>query len=180
MTTANNNEASGAAMTGASPASWQLDPSGTTVTIEHKHTWGLGTVRGSFGQVSGSGEILPDGTGRGRLEIGAESIDTKNRQRDNHLRSKDFFHASEHPHIVVDVTRIVRQGGDTVAAEGTLTVAGRTQPLALTGQVTESSDAAVTISADAEINRADFGMSWNRLGVIKGNAKVHVVARFVR
>jgi polyisoprenoid-binding protein YceI len=161
-------------------AGWQLDPSGSSVTIQHKHTWRLATVRGSFGQVSGSGEILPDGTGRGRLEIGAESIDTKNARRDKHLRSKDFFHASEHPHIVVDLTRIVRQDGDSATAEGTLTVAGRTQPLALTARLSESTDTAVTLAADADINRADFGMSWNLLGMIQGKAQVHVVARFVR
>lgn len=180
MTTANSNEASGAATTGAKPASWQLDPSGSSVTIQHKTIWGLVTVRGSFGQVGGSGEILPDGSGRGRLEIGAASLDTKNRKRDQHLRSADFFNASEHPQIVVDLSRIAWQGGDSATAEGTLTVAGRTRPLALTTRITENSDGALTLTADTEINRADFGMNWNQLGMVKGNAKVSVIARFVR
>jgi polyisoprenoid-binding protein YceI len=179
MTSADSNQASEATASGT-PAGWRLDPSGSSVTIEHKHTWGLATVRGSFGQVSGSGEILPDGTGRGRLEIGTESIDTKNRRRDEHLRSKDFFHASDHPHIVVDLTRIVRQGADSAAAEGTLTIAGHTRPLALTARVAESTGSAVALIADAEVNRADFGMTWNLLGMIKGSAQVRVVARFVR
>ena len=128
MNSADSNQA-GQVRADGSAAGWQLDPSGSSVTIRHKHTWGLGTVRGSFGQVSGSGEIFPDGTGRGRLEIGAASIDTKNGRRYEHLRSKDFFHVAEHPHIVVDLTRIVRQGADSATAEGTLTVAGRTRPL---------------------------------------------------
>ncbi len=179
MTTANSNQAGETAATDESPAGWQLDPSGSSVTIKHKTIWGLMTVRGSFGEVSGSGEILPDGSGRGRLEIGATSLETKNRKRDEHLRSADFFNASEHPLIVVDLSRIVRQG-DSATAEGTLTVAGRTRPLALTARVTESSDGAIALAADTEINRADFGMNWNQLGMIKGNAQVSVVARFVR
>ena len=178
MTTANSNRPADAA--GPSTASWQLHPNSSSVRIQHKTIWGLVTVRGSFGQVGGSGEILPDGTGRGRLEIGAASLDTKNRKRDEHLRSADFFHASAHPQIVVDLTRIVRQGGDSATAEGTLTVAGRTRPLALNARIKEASDNAITLVADAEINRADYGMSWNQLGMIKGNAQVSVVARFAR
>jgi polyisoprenoid-binding protein YceI len=178
MSTENSNQAADA--TSASTASWKLDPSSSSARIQHKTIWGLVTVRGSFGQVGGSGEILPDGTGRGRLEIGAASLDTKNSKRDEHLRSADFFHASAHPQIVVDLTRIVRQGGDSATAEGTLTVAGQTRPLAVNARITEATDSAITLAADAEINRADYGMNWNQLGMIKGNAQVSVVARFVR
>src|SRR5271165_5636315 len=152
MTSANGNQADEAATTGGSAASWKLDPSGSSVTIQHKTIWGLVTVRGAFGQVSGSGEILPDGSGRGRLEIDASSLDTKNRKRDEHLRSADFFNAGEHAKIVVDLNRISREG-DHAAAEGTLTVAGRSRPLALTAQVTENSDSDITLAADTEINR---------------------------
>ncbi|HEY2639804.1 MAG TPA: YceI family protein [Streptosporangiaceae bacterium] len=178
MTAANNDGAGEAAAAGVNQASWQLDPTQSSVRIKHKTIWGLQTVRGSFGQVSGSGEILPDGSGRGRLEIGAASLETKNRQRDKHLRSADFFHAAEHPHIVVDLSRITRQG-DSAAAEGTLNVAGRTRPLAVNARVAENSDGTITLTADTEINRADFGMTWNQLGMIRGNAQVSVVARFV-
>ena len=96
------------------------------------------------------------------------------------MRSADFFNAGEHPQIVVELSRIVRQGEDSATAEGTLTVAGQTRPLALTARITQSADSALTLAADTEINRADFGMNWNRLGMIKGNAQVKVVARFVR
>ena len=178
MSTANSNRATDPS--GAGTASWQLDPNSSSVRVQHKTIWGLVTVRGSFGQVGGSGEILPDGTGRGRLEIGAASLETKNRKRDEHLLSADFFHASAHPQIVVDLSRIVRQGDDSATAEGTLTVACRTRPLALNARITEATDSAITLVADAEINRADYGMNWNQLGMIKGNAQVSVVARFVR
>ena len=180
MTTPNSNQATQAAILYTGPASFQLDPAASAVTITHKTIWGLVTVRGSFGKLSGSAEILPDGSGRGRLEIDAASIDTKNGKRDEHLRSKDFFHASEHPQIVVDLPKATRQGEDSVVTTGTLTVAGQSLPLTLTARITEASEQAITLTADAEIDRTDFGMSWNQLGMIKGNANVSVVARFVK
>jgi polyisoprenoid-binding protein YceI len=180
MTTPNSNQASQAATAYAGPASFQLDPAGSAVSITHKHTWGLGTVRGSFTKLSGSAEILTSGSGRGRLEIDAASIDTKNATRDKHLRSKDFFKASEHPKIVVDLSQAARQGEESVTASGTLTVAGQARPLTLTARITEVTDQAITLTADAEIDRADFGLSWNLLGMIKGKAHVSVIARFVK
>ncbi len=180
MTTANSNQPGDAATSGTSQPSWQLDPDGSSVTFQHKSIWGLVTVRGSFGKVSGSGEILADGSGRGHLEIDAASLDTKHSKRDVHLRSADFFNTGKHPQIVVDLTRITRQGSDSATAEGTLTVVGRTRPLSLTARLTEDSDSAITLTADTEINRADFGMTWNRLGMVSGNAQISVVARFVR
>jgi polyisoprenoid-binding protein YceI len=162
------------------PASFQLDPAASAVSIAHKTFWGMGTVRGSFTRLSGSAEILPDGSGRGRLEIDAASIDTKNGKRDEHLRSKDFFNAGEHPQIVVELPQAARQGADGVATSGTLTVAGQARQLTLSARVTEATGEAITLAADAEIDRADFGMRWNQLGMIKGKAHVSVIARFVK
>jgi polyisoprenoid-binding protein YceI len=179
MTTAAGNQAATAY---AGPASFQLDPAASTVSISHKSLWGLGTVRGSFTKLSGSAEILADGSGRGRLEIDAASIDTKNAKRDQHLRSKDFFHADEHPQLVVDVTQAARQGAGTgdVVATGTLTVAGKSRPLTLTALITHAADDAITLTAEADVDRADFGMRWNQLGMITGKAHASVVARFVK
>ncbi len=180
MTTPNGNQAAAAAAVYAGPASFQLDPAASTVSITHKTIWGLVTVRGSFSGLSGSAEILPDGSGRGRLEIDAASIDTKHGKRDQHLRSKDFFNASEHPQIAVDLPTATRQGEDGVTTTGTLTVAGQSRPLAVTARITEATDQAITLTADAEIDRTDFGMRWNQLGMITGKAHVSVVARFVK
>jgi polyisoprenoid-binding protein YceI len=179
MTTAEGNQAATAY---AGPASFQLDPAASSVSISHKTSWGLGTVRGSFTKLSGSAEILADGSGRGRLEIDAASIDTKNAKRDQHLRSKDFFHADEHPQLVVDVTQAARQGAGTgdVAATGTLTVAGKSRPLTLTALITHAADDAITLTAEADVDRADFGMHWNQLGMVTGKAHASVVARFVK
>ena len=182
MTTGEGNEAgAGAQSTAVSgPASYQLDSTATTATFSHKTFWGLATVRGRFSDFSGAAEILADGSAHGRLEIGAASLDTKNRKRDEHLRSADFFHAAAHPKIIVDVTQAVTSDGTNVQANGTLTVAGRTKPLTLTATISEATSQAITLTADADIDRADFGMTWNQLGMLKPPANVHVVARFVR
>jgi polyisoprenoid-binding protein YceI len=183
MTTPNGNEAAPAGQTATAhpePGSFQLDPARSAVSITHKTIWGLVTVRGSFAKVSGSAEILPDSSGRGRLEIDASSLDTKNAKRDEHLRSKDFFNAADHAQIIVDLTEAARHGTDTVTATGTLTAAGQTRPLSLTAHLSDITAEAVTLTADTEINRADFGMTWNQLGMLKGNAHVSVTARFVR
>jgi len=67
-----------------------------------------------------------------------------------------------------------------VTTTGTLTVAGQKRPLTLSARITEATGDAITLTADADIDRADFGMSWNQLGMIKGKAHVSVVARFVK
>jgi polyisoprenoid-binding protein YceI len=67
-----------------------------------------------------------------------------------------------------------------VAATGTLTVAGQTRPLSLTATISETTEQAITLRAEADIDRADFGMGWNRIGMISGPAHVSVVARYVR
>ncbi len=183
MTNADSNQPTPASSTAnpyAGPASFQLDPAGSAVSISHKTFWGLAKVRGSFSKLSGSAEILADGSARGRFEIDAASIDTKNAQRDKHLKSADFFNAADHPQIVVDLTQAAAQGSDRVATTGTLTAAGQTRPLSLTATISEATGQAITLRAEADIDRADFGMGWNRLGMISGPAHVSVVARYVR
>jgi polyisoprenoid-binding protein YceI len=163
-----------------STATWQLDPTASSVTFEHKAMWGLATVRGTFSGLSGSGEIHPDGSASGRLVIDAASLDTRHGKRDKHLRSADFFNSDAHPQIVADISAVTRQGGATAAVTGTLTVAGVTRPVTFTAAIAEETGDAVTLKAETHIDRADFGMSWNQLGTIKGNATISVVARFTR
>jgi polyisoprenoid-binding protein YceI len=183
MTSSDASGASAASATPAAlagPATYQLDQETSAVTFTHKAMWGLASVRGGFTDLSGTAEIKSDGSAHGRLEIGTASLNTKNRKRDEHLRSADFFHAAAHPKIIVDVTQAATSDGSNVQASGTLTVAGRSRPLTLTAKIAEASGQSVTLTADAEIDRADFGMTWNQLGTIKGTAQIHVIARFVK
>jgi polyisoprenoid-binding protein YceI len=164
----------------AGPSTWTLDPARSSVALRAKSIWGLVTVRGTFGEVAGTAEILPGGAGRGRLEIGSGSLNTKNAKRDRHLASADFFHATEHPSIVADLASATRTG-DRVAVQGTLTVAGQTRPLSFTGALADVTPAAFTLRAEGVVvDRADFGLTWNQMGMLTGPATVDVVARFTR
>ena len=169
----------GLASVATSPSTWSLDASRSSAAFQHKSIWGLVTVRGTFSDLAGTGEILADGTGRGRLDIGAASLNTKNAKRDEHLKSADFFNVQAHPRIVVDLRRATRDGG-TIQVSGELTAAGVTRPLDLTATVVEASVDAITLRAEVKVDRASFGMTWNMLGSLKGLATVSVVARFVR
>lgn len=164
----------------AGPASWQLDPAGSSVAIQHKTMWGLATVRGTFTRLSGYGEIAADGSASGRIAIDAASVDTKNGKRDTHLRSADFFSAEAHPQIVAEISRVTRHGDSAADVAGTLTIAGVTRPVTLTASIAEATDQAVTLTASGEFDRADFGMTWNQLGMVRGKATASVIARFVR
>jgi polyisoprenoid-binding protein YceI len=164
----------------AGPSTWRLDPARSSVSLRSKTMWGLATVRGAFGEVAGSAEILPGGAARGRLEIGAASLNTKNAKRDRHLASADFFNAAEHPSIVADLASVTRTG-DRVAVQGTLTVAGVARPLSFTASLADVTPAAFTLRAEGVVvDRADFGLTWNQLGMLTGASTVDVVARFIR
>jgi len=181
MTAANSNNPVGQDVAPfGGPTNWLLDPAATTAAFSSKTMWGLVTVRGRFSQVAGSGEILADGSGRGRLQIGAASLDTKNRKRDEHLRSADFFNATDHPQIIVDIAQATLADSGSAQVTGTLTVAGTTKPLSVTATLSEAGEQAITLAAETDIDRADFGMTWNRAGMVKGKAHVSVVARFVK
>lgn len=179
MSAADDSAAGSSAAGVTGPSSWVLDPAGSSATLRHQHTWGLATVTGSFSELNGTGEVLADGTGRGRLTIAAASLDTKNARRDTHLRSAAFFDVVDHPQIVADITSATRRDDGTVAVTGTLTVAGVTKPLQVDAKLSEASQQGLTITAQSDFNRADFGMTWNMLGMIQGLAHLTVVARFV-
>lgn len=112
--------------------------------------------------------------------VDATSLDTKHRERDERLRSADFFNVAAHP----DVTYVVH-GGEIDAdsrpsVAGDLEVAGTTRPLVLTAHIEELSGSSAVLSAEVTIDRSTFGLSWNRLGMIRGPATVTVTASFVR
>ena len=164
----------------AGPSTWVLDPPQSSVSLRSKSMWGLVTVRGAFSELAGNAEILPGGAARARLEIGAASLNTKNAKRDRHLASADFFNAAEYPSIVADLTSATRTG-DRVDVTGTLTVAGETRPLSFTASLADVGPAGFTLRADGVVvDRADYGITWNQMGMLTGPSTVDVVARFTR
>lgn len=159
---------------------WVLDPQQSSVKIGHKTLWGLQTVRGSFSELSGEGDVAADGSVTGRLVIGAASVSTRNSKRDTHLRSADFFKADEHPTIVFTARDAKVDSSGHLAVTGELEAAGISRPLSFTATIAQATPEAATLTAEAEVDRAGYGMTWNQLGMLTGNTKVDVVARFTK
>src|SRR6516162_1692936 len=133
--------------------SWALDPSKSEIRLRSKSMWGLVPVKGVFTDVSGTGTVSPSGAVSGTITVAARSIDTKNKKRDKHLRSADFFDADNHPGITVSVDGIAPSGAGAQVT-GTLAVRDRTRPLSFDAKVSaaDGADAAdgAEIRLDAE------------------------------
>lgn len=165
----------------AAAGQWTLDPAKSAVRFSNKTFWGIATVSGVFTGISGSGEVLPDGGAHGTLTVEAASLDTKNAKRDTHLRSADFFSADEHPTFAFTATSVTPDaGGDTATVTGELTIRGASGPLTFPARVSAASADAVTLDTELTVARADFGMTWNQLGMLKDLATVTVTAHFTR
>ncbi|MFD8914623.1 YceI family protein [Streptomyces sp. NPDC059575] len=159
---------------------WQLDATHSVVAISHVTMWGMVTVKGTFTGVTGEGEVRPDGTVRGAVTLDAASLDTKHAKRDEHLRGADFFDVERHPTLVFTVGAAEVRPDDTVEIDGRLTVHGVSRPQAVTAKVTESSADAITLSAEFTVDRDQFGLGWNRLGMMRGLTTVTSTLRFTR
>jgi polyisoprenoid-binding protein YceI len=163
---------------GTLAGSWVLDPRASSVRLKAKVV-GLITVNGGFSEVTGAGTVQPDGTARGRLTVGTASIDTRNTRRDVHLRSADFFDSDNSPDIIFAASG-VRPKGQGVVVTGALTIRGQTRPLSVETTVSVRGDGEIGLDAVVQVNRADFGITWNALGLTSMNATVTIRATFVR
>jgi polyisoprenoid-binding protein YceI len=162
---------------GALAGNWTLDPSRSTVTLRSASIWGLAKVNGVFRSVTGSAAVSPTGEVTARLEVGAESVDTKNKQRDKHLRGADFFLVDQYPSITFTLDKLNATG--TVDVEGTLTVRDTSKPYAFPVEVAQASDGELAIDATIEVDRRDFGLTWNQFGTSMNNTIV-VHAQFTK
>ena len=159
---------------------WQLDPARSTVGVRHTTMWGMVTVKGTFTGLTGGGEVGPDGSASGSITLDAASLDTKNAKRDTHLRSADFFDADRHPELTFAVRSATPGDDKTVQVAGQLTARGVSRPQSFTAHLTEASADAVTLTAEFTVDREQFSMGWNQLGMIRGRTTVTASLRFVR
>jgi polyisoprenoid-binding protein YceI len=158
---------------------WRLDPERTTVEFHTKAMWGMAKVRGTFSAVSGSGVVGDEGAIVGELVIDATSIDTRNKRRDKHLRSADFFDVSNYPTFNFSASEATVGSDGTLNMTGALRVRDRSHPIDVIATTTSPSPDRVTVHAEATIARSDWGMTWARMGAALVN-RVVVVAQFVR
>jgi polyisoprenoid-binding protein YceI len=134
-------------------------------------------VKSVFGQVTGHGTVSPAGEVSGTITAAAASIETKNARRDKHLRSGDFFATETFPHITFSVDRL-QPSREGVTVTGTLTVRGRTRPLTFPAKAAVVGSGEVWLNAEIRVNRADFGLSWNLMGMASMQNTITVNAVF--
>src|SRR5579884_1085292 len=158
---------------------WTLDGLRSSVTFRHKTMWGLLTVRGRFASFAGQGERLADGTGRGTLTIDVASPDTKHPKRDEHLRSDDVFNADRYPVIIFTARRLTLQPNNKVRVDGYLTVRGESRPLSFTARARRTGQGGIILSAELSIDHADYGVTWNQMGMLRSPATLSLNLRFV-
>jgi polyisoprenoid-binding protein YceI len=165
---------------GTAAGTWVLDPVGSSAEFGVKHFWGAITVRGTLEQVTGEATVSPDGAVTGQVIFDARSLSTKNKQRDKHLRSADFFHVDEHPQAVLAITSARPAGPADLDCEGTFEVAGHAEPVTFTAHLQEATGQAVVLTAELEVDRARFGMTWSPMHISAMTAHGTVKARFTR
>lgn len=144
---------------------FQIDKAHSEVTFQVRHL--LTKVRGRFSEFEGAIDFNTDSPEKSsvRLTIQATSVDTNQPDRDNHLRSGDFFLVDQFPTLTFEGTRIVRtEGGYDVT--GTLTIRGVsktiTLPVTLLGAAKDPwGNEKIAFETETTINRKDFGLNWN-------------------
>jgi polyisoprenoid-binding protein YceI len=159
--------------------SWALDAARSEMGLKSKSMWGMMPVNGVFREVTGSGTVSAAGDVTGTITVAAKSLDTKNKKRDDHLRSADFFDVARTPDITF-VAEQVTPSGEGVTVTGALTVRDRTRPVSFAARVSGSDGAQVELDGEIEVNRADFGLTWNQLGMTSMNNTITVHAVFTK
>jgi polyisoprenoid-binding protein YceI len=143
-----------------------IDPSHSEVMFQVKHMM-FAKVKGSFDTFSGVINFDPNNPQNSSVsvEIDPSSINTRDANRDGHLKSADFFGVEQNPTITFTSTRIVANGDD-YKVYGDLTMNGVTKEVVLEAEFNGAGQSPMgstvyAFSAEGKLNRKDFGMTWN-------------------
>jgi polyisoprenoid-binding protein YceI len=159
---------------------WTVVRDRSTIGFANRTLWGAVNVKGTFSEFSGDGQLTPDGSVFGRVDVTADSLSTGIAKRDEHLRSADFFDVDRYPEISLVVTAAEVTGADRATLRATLTVRGVARPVELPVTVRPLDDGAVRLSTATKIDRTDFGVSGNMIGMLPSTATVSADLVFAR
>jgi polyisoprenoid-binding protein YceI len=159
----------GAAQALAATTKWDIDPAHSAVKFKVKHLM-ISNVYGTFPDLKGS-FTLDDKSPTNmtaEMTINTKSVNTENAQRDEHLKSADFFDVTNNPTITFKSTKVTKEGKNKFKMVGDFTMRGVTKPVTVAvDELTEpvkdmQGKMRRGFSATAKINRKDFGVSWNK------------------
>ena len=146
---------------------WNIDPTHSSVEFQVKHL-GIATVKGLFSEFEGTLEIGADGApAKGYGSVKVDSVDTREEQRDAHLRSPDFFDAENHPQLTFVSTAIEPVDEDTSKITGDLTIHGVTRQETFESElqgieVDPWGNQRVGVEVSGSIKRSEYGMTFNQ------------------
>ncbi len=164
----------------AATETWQIDPAHSAAQFTVRHMM-ISNVKGEFGKVAGSVQYDPADASKTAIEatIDATSLNTRVEQRDNHLKSADFFDVAKYPALIFKSKRAESGGPGKLRLVGDLTMHGTTREVTLdvVGPTQAIKDQQGNLhmgaSASGTINRKDWGLTWNRAmdggGVVVGD-----------
>jgi polyisoprenoid-binding protein YceI len=150
----------------APTTTWNIDPAHTVAEFKVRHMM-ISNVKGHFSKVSGELSLDESNVANSSVQasIEAASIETRDDQRDAHLKSADFFDVEKYPLISFKSDKI-KQNGE-LSVEGDLTIHGVTRRVTfdIEGPTPPTKDpwgnTRIAISGSTKINRKDFGLTWN-------------------
>ncbi|WP_439582704.1 YceI family protein [Dyadobacter bucti] len=162
----------------ATATKWVIDPTHSEIQFKVKHLV-ISTVTGAFKSFEGSVESETEDFNGASVNFSADvaSIDTNQAQRDEHLKSADFFHAEAYPKLSFTGT-LTKKGEDTYALKGDLTVKDITKPFEFKveygGAMTDFyGNVKSGFEIEGKINRKEFGLEWSAVteagGVVVGD-----------
>jgi polyisoprenoid-binding protein YceI len=171
---------------------WNIDPAHSVAEFKVKHMM-ISNVKGQFAKVTGV--LTRDESDLTKSHVDAviesASIETRDAQRDAHLKSADFFHVEKFPTLSFKSTRIASVRDEELAVEGDLTIRGVTRKVifSVEGPTPPTKDpwgnTRIALSATTKINRKDFGLTWNAAletgGILVGDeVTITLDAEFVK
>jgi polyisoprenoid-binding protein YceI len=146
---------------------WSIDPMHSEVQFKVKHLV-ISTVSGFFKSFEGSVDTDNEDFDGAEIEfsIDINSIDTNQTQRDEHLKSAEFFDAAKYPHIKFKSTSFTKTGDDEYELKGNLTIKDQTKPVTLNVEFGGAAadfygNTKAGFEITGKINRKEFGLTWD-------------------
>ena len=151
-----------------STSTWQIDPVHSTAQFKVRHLM-ISNVKGEFTSIKGTLHLDSSDVTKSTLEasIDANSINTREPQRDTHLKSADFLEVEKFPNITLKSTRVTKKSDGGFEVEGDLTIHGVTRKVTLELEAPSAPQkdpwggTRIGVEATTKINRKDFGLVWN-------------------
>ncbi len=152
----------------ATTTTWNIDPTHSIAEFKVKHLM-ISNVKGQFPKLAGALTLDEADAAKSSVQatIDVASIETRDAQRDGHLKSADFFDVEKYPSMAFQSTKVKASAAGEGTVEGVLTIRDVTKPVVfhVEGPTAPTKDPwgklRVGVSASAKISRKEFGLTWN-------------------